>query len=92
MRTDGRLHAPRFQVRHLAAAVGRSQKPPGPVDRDRIFKTFERLNERTEYPGVGMGLAMVKTAVERMGGKVGLESRLGEGSRFWVELPRCNDA
>ena len=36
----------------------------------------------------GIGLAIVKKAVERMGGKVGVESALGQGSKFWLELPR----
>ncbi len=49
---------------------------------------FERLHDRTEFPGAGMGLAVVKTAMERMGGRVGLESEPGKGARFWIELPR----
>jgi signal transduction histidine kinase len=53
---------------------------------DRIFGIFQRLHPRDQYPGTGMGLAIVKRAAERMGGKVGVESKLGAGSRFWVDF------
>jgi signal transduction histidine kinase len=52
----------------------------------RIFGIFERLNG-AEIPGTGVGLAIVKKAITRMGGSVGVESALGEGARFWIELP-----
>jgi PAS domain S-box-containing protein len=52
---------------------------------DRIWVMFHRLNQA--YEGTGIGLALVRKAVERMGGRVGLESEPGHGSRFWVELP-----
>ena len=53
----------------------------------RIFRVFERLHGVEAYPGTGIGLAIVRKGVERMGGKVGIESALKEGSRFWLELP-----
>jgi PAS domain S-box-containing protein len=59
-----------------------------PADRTRIFKVFEKLHDPETYPGTGIGLAIVKRAVEKMGGEVGVESRPPQGSRFWVELPR----
>ncbi|HEV3026739.1 MAG TPA: hybrid sensor histidine kinase/response regulator [Planctomycetota bacterium] len=59
---------------------------------DRIFGAFERLHDGVGFPGAGMGLAIVKTAMERMGGRVGVESEPGVGSRFWIELPRCREA
>jgi signal transduction histidine kinase len=46
---------------------------------------FQKLD--TQYEGTGIGLAIVRKVVERMGGKVGVESEPGAGSRFWVELP-----
>ena len=55
---------------------------------ERIFQVFERLNKTEEYPGTGIGLAIVKRAMERMKGSVGFDSRPGKGSRFWVELPQ----
>jgi signal transduction histidine kinase len=48
---------------------------------------FERLNSADQYPGTGMGLAIVRRAVERLGGAVGLESQAGQGARFWIDLP-----
>jgi signal transduction histidine kinase/CHASE3 domain sensor protein len=59
---------------------------------DRIFRIFERLHGAETYPGTGIGLAIVRRGVERMGGAVGVESTTGVGSRFWVELPEARDS
>jgi PAS domain S-box-containing protein len=53
---------------------------------DRIFQMFQRLHRPDKYEGTGIGLAIVRKAVERMGGNVGVESEPGQGSRFWLEL------
>jgi len=53
----------------------------------RIFRVFERLNGRTEYPGTGIGLALCHKIVSRHGGKIAAESQLGEGATFTVTLP-----
>lgn len=58
-----------------------------PEQLQRIFKPFERLHGVSEYPGSGIGLAVVDKAVRRMGGRCGVESEVNAGSRFWVELP-----
>jgi signal transduction histidine kinase len=55
---------------------------------EKIFEMFQRLSKR--YEGTGVGLAIVKKAVEKMGGKVGLESEPGKGSTFWIELLAAN--
>jgi signal transduction histidine kinase len=60
-----------------------------PQHQDRIFGIFERLNRSEDYPGTGIGLAIVRRAVERLGGSVGMESTPGAGSTFWIELPRA---
>ncbi|MEC4817110.1 MAG: PAS domain S-box protein [Scytonema sp. PMC 1069.18] len=57
-----------------------------PEHQTRIFKTFERLHGVEAYPGTGIGLAIVKRGIERLGGQVGVESALNQGSRFWIEL------
>jgi PAS domain S-box-containing protein len=53
---------------------------------ERIFKMFEKAPNYRVYEGTGIGLAIVRKAVERMGGKAGVESTAGQGSRFWIEL------
>ena len=44
------------------------------------------------YDGTGIGLSIVKKAIEKMGGKVGVESELGKGSTFWVDLQRVDES
>jgi PAS domain S-box-containing protein len=60
-----------------------------PADaRARIFGIFERLHPPSEFPGTGIGLAIVHRAMERMKGRAGVEPGEREGSRFWIELPK----
>jgi signal transduction histidine kinase len=56
-----------------------------PEQHRRIFGIFERAAD-SRIPGTGIGLAIVKKAVERMGGSIGVSSTPGLGSRFWIEL------
>ena len=63
-----------------------------PENHEIIFGIFQRLNNSLDYPGTGIGLTLVKSGIERMGGRVGLESELGKGSRFWIEVPAAMGA
>lgn len=54
---------------------------------DRIFKVFERLHGSEEFPGTGIGLAIVQRGLERMSGSIRVESKPGVGSTFIVTLP-----
>ncbi|MBA4147525.1 MAG: PAS domain-containing protein [Verrucomicrobia bacterium] len=53
---------------------------------ENIFGMFKRLHTPEEYPGTGVGLAIVRRAAERMRGTAGVESEAGHGSKFWVDL------
>jgi len=55
---------------------------------EQIFGVFQRLHSREEYEGTGLGLAIVKKAVGKMNGSLRVKSRIGEGSTFFVTLPK----
>jgi signal transduction histidine kinase len=54
---------------------------------EKIFNVFQRLHNEREYPGTGIGLAIVAKAVRAMGGEVSVESAPGQGSSFSIRLP-----
>jgi PAS domain S-box-containing protein len=60
-----------------------------PDEHVKIFQVFQRLHGQDEYPGTGVGLAIVTKAAHLMGGEIRLESTPGQGSRFSVSLPAC---
>ncbi len=79
IRIYSELHPPyvRYLVQDNGIGIARDQH-------EKIFSIFQQVNKNLD--GTGIGLAIVKKAVDRMGGKVGLYSELDRGSTFWVEL------
>jgi signal transduction histidine kinase len=63
-----------------------------PQQQRRLFGMFERFHPEGTYEGTGIGLAIVRRVVERMGGDVGVESDGTHGSTFWIRLPEAKAA
>jgi len=58
-------------------------------DRDRVFRMFERIHPAEQFEGTGIGLTIVRKAVQRLGGRIDFESEEGKGSKFWIELKKA---
>lgn len=79
---DAGLSSPSCRIVVQDNGIGFDQKYA-----ERIFGVFQRLHQRHEYPGSGIGLAICRRIVERHGGTITAEGRLGEGATFIIHLP-----
>lgn len=78
----------------IAIAVTDTGVGIAPEDRDKIFEAFRQADQSftRQHSGTGLGLAITQSLVRMMGGKISLDSELGQGSTFIVEIPRRYDA
>jgi signal transduction histidine kinase len=83
-----------LEIRESAVRVKVTDQGPGilPEERPLLFRQFSRLSSRPTggESSSGLGLYIVKTMADKLGGSVGVDSDPGQGSCFWVELPRCS--
>jgi len=72
----------RFEVQDSGIGIGEDHQR-------QIFRTFQQANASVarNYGGTGLGLAICERLTHLMGGRIGVQSRIGEGSKFWFELP-----
>ena len=84
---DGRARRARLALRVADNGIGLD-----PAHADRIFRMFQRLHTRDDYPGTGIGLAIAKKVVERHGGDIWAEPARGRRHDFWFTLPDAGKA
>ncbi|MBX2977110.1 MAG: PAS domain S-box protein [Ignavibacteriaceae bacterium] len=79
--SQGQENIVRISVKDTGIGISEENLP-------KVFNPFERIGaENSSEEGTGLGLAVVKKLIDLMGGKIGVESKKGEGSTFWIELP-----
>jgi signal transduction histidine kinase len=91
VRPEVQISAQEVDGNHVRISVRDNGIGIEPRFHERIFRVFERLTANA-YPGTGIGLAIVQKGVERMGGRVGVDSTPGQGSIFWIELKKAQAA
>jgi signal transduction histidine kinase len=82
--TEPRFNRVRISVQDRGIGIA-------PEFHQKIFQMFERVPTANTQDSTGVGLAIVAKAIERLGGAVGVESQIGEGSTFWFELPAATN-
>jgi signal transduction histidine kinase len=82
-----RLGVRHDQHQHLLIEIEDTGPGISPEDQERIFRPFVQLAEGAEQKGTGLGLAITRQFVDLMGGRIAVESTLGRGALFRVELP-----
>jgi signal transduction histidine kinase len=88
-----RVKAWEIDATKIAIAVSDTGIGIAPEDRDTIFQAFRQVDQSftRQHSGTGLGLAITQSLVKMMGGKISLDSNLGQGSTFTVEIPRRYD-
>ncbi len=93
-----KFKGPERPIIHISAREGRREWTFSVKDNgigldgeyaDRIFQMFQRLHNQDQYPGTGVGLAIVKKIVERHGGRIWVESEEGKGAAFFFTIPNA---
>ena len=85
-RPEIHLHA-RLEAREWVFSIRDNGIGVAPDYKEQIFGLFKRLHTGTQYSGTGLGLAICKKLIERYGGRIWLESELGEGATFFFTFP-----
>ena len=86
-----RIDSEIINTNSLRISVSDSGEGLGDEDIAKLFTAFERLNAKTHIEGTGIGLVIAKKLIKCMGGRIGVDSTIGKGSTFWVELALFND-